>query len=398
MTFSVEMNTRLQVEHPVTEMITGVDIVEQMIRIAAGHVVTPSKQKDVQLKGWAIESRVYAEDPLRGFLPSIGTLKRYVEPEGSNVRVDSGVREGGEISIHYDPMISKLITYGADRNEALKHMRTALDSYVIRGLTHNVNFLRSLCDHPRFIEGRLTTNFIPEEYPQGYKGAKLEKADVQALVGSAVLVYSAMLAQQTSLTGRQASFDPRAFQRRELESLVVSFGAGASDAQQFTVHVTDVQVQGDTQTLTMDIGADKGVSVKSNYARGEQVFHAIVGGKDYMLQVISSSDGSPKLQLSFAGSTFDLSIRTPRQAALLQYMPVPEVKDTSKMVLSPMPGAVFALKVKVGDEVSPGQEVVVVEAMKMQNALRANTAGKVKKVHVKQGQTVTADQVLIELE
>lgn len=403
--YFLEMNTRLQVEHPVTEMITGVDIVEQMIRIAAGHKVTPSNQADVQLKGWAVESRVYAEDPLRGFLPSIGTLKRYVEPVGENIRVDSGVTEGGEISIHYDPMISKLITYGKDRNEALALMRKALDAYVIRGLTHNVNFLRSLCDHPRFIEGRLTTNFIPEEYPEGYKGAHLTKLDVLALVGSAVMVYGAMLKQQTSVSNRLRSFDADAYIHKELAHLYVGFGAGASEAQQFriTVHSLATSKVDGAAELTLDIlseggVSEKGVTVRSDYKRGDQVFASLVDGKPYTLQVLSSSDGSPKLALSFAGSSFALEVRSPRQHELLKYMPIKEVLDTSKLVLSPMPGAIFAVKVVVGEEVAAGQEVVVVEAMKMQNALRATNSGKVKAVHVKKGQTVTADQVLIEFE
>jgi propionyl-CoA carboxylase alpha chain len=315
------------------------------------------------------------------------------------------VTEGGEISIHYDPMISKLITYGKDRTEALAHMRKALDSYVIRGLTHNVNFLRSLCDHPRFIEGRLTTNFIPEEYPQGYKGANLSKHDVQALVSSAVLVHAAMLRQQTSVEGKLRSFDAEAYVRRELSGLVVGFGAGAGDAQQFEVAVQQVKQLDDGSTeLTLDLVntssglAEKGLVVRSAYRRGDLVFDASVGGQKYTLQVLTSSDGSPRLSLSLAGSSFALEVRSPRQQALLHHMPVPQVRDTSKLVLSPMPGAVFGVKVKVGDEVAPGQEVVVVEAMKMQNALRAQVAGKVKAVLVKQGQTVVADQVLIEFE
>lgn len=403
------MNTRLQVEHPVTEMITGVDIVEQMIRIAAGHTLSPRTQSEVKLNGWAIESRVYAEDPLRGFLPSIGTLKRYAEPSGEGVRVDSGVVEGGEISIHYDPMISKLITYGATRDEALALMRKALDGYVIRGLTHNINFLRSLCDHPRFIAGKLTTNFIPEEYPQGYKGAKLEKDDMLALVASAVMVYAQMLRQQTSISGKQRTFDADAYVASTLSKLVVGFGAGAGEAQGFdvAVRVGSGSKAGSSQ-LSMDIVAQnsaehggvskRNVVVESTYKRGEHVFQSTVDGRDYTLQVVSSSDGSPKLTLSFAGSSFPLEIRSPRQSELLKYMPLKEVLDTSKLVVSPMPGAVFSVKVKVGDEVSPGQEVAVVEAMKMQNALRATNAGKVKAVHVKKGQTVVADQVLIELE
>lgn len=394
--YFLEMNTRLQVEHPVTEQITGVDIVEQMIRIAAGHNLLPAKQSDITINGWALESRVYAEDPLRGFLPSIGNLKRYVEPSGEGVRVDSGVVEGSEISIHYDPMISKLITYGKDRTEALAFMRQALDSYVIRGVTHNINFLRSLCDHPRFIEGRLTTNFIPEEYPNGYKGAKLTTDDVDALVSAAVLVYEGRIRQRLSLEGQNKSFDAAAFIESETKNLVVSFGAG-EDAKTFNIGLDNIVVDGNSRRLNLDV-AGKKVSIASAYQRGQQVFAAEVNGKPYTLQVIASNDSSPRVTLSCAGTSFTLDVRTPRQNELLKYMPVQEAQDTSKLIVSPMPGAVFSIKVKVGEEVAPGQEVAVVEAMKMQNALRAENGGVVKAIKVKAGQTVTADQVLIEFE
>lgn len=394
--YFMEMNTRLQVEHPVTEQITGIDIVEQMIRIAAGHHLLPARQEDVKINGWAIESRVYAEDPLRGFLPSIGNLQRYVEPTGTGVRIDSGIVEGSEISIHYDPMISKLITYGKDRTAALEYMRRALDSYVIRGVTHNVNFLRSLCDHPRFIEGRLTTNFIPEEYPNGYKGAVLAPADVEALVASAVLVHAARVRNQASISGQNASFQREAFVARQTEELVVGFGAGA-DAKQFQVRVRNSTERDGQRTLQVEIDG-KTVSIESNYTRGQNVFESRVGGVAYTLQVINAADASAQVRLSLAGTNFDLAVRTPREHQLLQFMPIQEVRDTSKLVVSPMPGAVFSIKVAVGDEVAPGQEVAVVEAMKMQNALRAVNAGKVKAVKVKPGQTVVADQVLIEFE
>jgi len=420
--YFLEMNTRLQVEHPVTEQITGVDIVEQMIRIAAGHKVNPVRQEDVKLQGWALESRVYAEDPLRGFLPSIGHLQRYIEPVGENVRVDSGIVEGSEISIHYDPMISKLITFGKDRNEALAHMRKALDSYVIRGLTHNVNFLRSLCDHPRFIEGRLTTNFIPEEYPQGYKGADLSKDDGRALVSAAVLVRAAMVQAQTSLLDPAipTSFNRQAFVGASMRDLIVTFNNPTTgESVQFKVRVNKIRTQKQSEqneeidedqasTLELDMGLQdvsnasattEPLVVRSTYKRGDLVFDVdLAGGRRYTLQVLTSNDGSSNLTLSLAGTSFNIDLRTPREAALLRHMPVPEVIDTSKLIVSPMPGAVHTIKVQVGDEVAAGQEVVIVEAMKMQNALRAASPGKVKAIHVKPGQTVTADQTLIEFE
>lgn len=431
--YFLEMNTRLQVEHPVSELITGVDIVEEMIRVAAGHPLK-YKQSDIGINGWAFESRVYAEDPLKGFLPSIGRLQRYVEPTGEHVRVDSGIKEGSEISVYYDPMISKLITYGSDRNTALQYMREALDSYIIRGVTHNINFLRSLCDHPRFIEGRLTTNFIPEEYPEGYHGAQLAKEEKRSLAAAALVVYSRLLLTQLSINGQSPSFDRTRYHHNKLQTMIVTVAH-----QQFRVHVTDVQLSaGHTQqTLKLRITPLKSsldasdlanttalesenvtpydpettealeseaveLSVSSDYQRGDVVFTSSIeeAGKStkQVLQIQHVSDGEGKLVIQSAGTAFPVEIRTEKEAVLAQYMPIIELPDTSKMILSPMPGVVFSVNVNVGDHVNPGQEVAVVEAMKMQNALRATSDGVVKAVHVQKGNTVSADQVLIEFE
>lgn len=396
--YFLEMNTRLQVEHPVTEQITGVDIVEQMIRIATGEPLR-YKQEDIKINGWSFESRVYAEDPLRNFLPSIGTLKRYVEPKGPHIRIDSGIREGSEISIHYDPMISKLITYGATRNEALQYMREALDSYVIRGLTHNINFLRSLCDHPRFIEGRLSTAFIPEEYPQGYKGATLTNKQQDALLASAANVYLVGLRNQVSLTGKQRSFNPSAYVDHRLHELVITLLDKHYRIRLVTKDaLNSCKVSFDITPLEGDNKTPTTVDIETSYQRGDWVFVSTVNGTQYVFQVMSVSDSSPILAIQYAGTSFKMEVRSPREYELMKFMPVKEVVDTSKLVVSPMPGAVFAIKVKAGDTVFAGQEVCIVEAMKMQNALRAVNNGVVKKIHVKQGQTVSADQVLLELE
>ena len=394
--YFLEMNTRLQVEHPVTEAITGLDLVEHMIRVAAGEPLSFT-QADVQLKGWALESRVYAEDPLRGFLPSIGKLVRYQEPTGPGVRVDSGVREGSEISVYYDPMISKLVTYGKDRTEALALMRGALDRYVIRGVTHNVNFLRSLCDHPRFIRGDLTTKFIQDEYPEGYKGAMMVDEDLRILVGSAVLVKGRMMRDTLTVGEGRKGWDPDEEWTQLMKEWVVTL-----HEQRYLVQVLQSSISDEKQQLTLAITAPEGepheVMLTSSYEVGDTVLITEANGRPHTLQVASLSAASSHVSLITRGTSFPLLIHSPAQDALQVHMPVHVAPDTSKMVLSPMPGVVFSMKVNEGDEVVAGQEACVVEAMKMQNSLRFSGNGKVKKVLVKQGQTVSADQVLIELE
>jgi len=405
--YFLEMNTRLQVEHPVTEAITGVDLVEQMIRIAAGAPL-PFTQQQVTIHGWAFESRVYAEDPLRGFLPSIGTLKRYVEPKGDQIRVDSGIREGSEISIHYDPMISKLITFGETRDEALQKMREALDSYVVRGVTHNINFLRSLCDHPRFIAGRLSTKFIPDEYPDGYKGASINEKEEKALVASALLVYSRLLTNQASIEGGQfESWDGDQWHMGKIKQTVVNLqgkeyqcrclGFADKDDDEEEEDEGEEGEERKGQVLQIEINGET-VTASSRYERGELVFVSHVSSVPYTLQIGSVSDGSSSLSLIYAGTSFSISILSPLEKALSVHMPIPVVVDTSRLIVSPMPGAVFSIKVSVGDTVVAGQEVCVIEAMKMQNALRVVKSGKVKSINVKVGQTVQQDSVLIELE
>ena len=394
--YFLEMNTRLQVEHPVTEAITGIDLVEHMIRVAAGEPLA-IRQEDVQLKGWALESRVYAEDPLRGFLPSIGKLVRYQEPSGPGVRVDSGVREGSEISVYYDPMISKLVSYGKDRTEALAIMRSALDRYVIRGVTHNINFLRSLCDHPRFIRGDLTTKFIQDEYPEGYKGAEMSDEDVRVLIGSAVLVRGRLIRDALSVGEGRKGWDAEQEWDQAMKEWVVTLRE-----QRYVVHVLHASISDRQQQLTAAISTDDSepheVTLTSSYEVGDSVLTIEVDSAEHTLQVASLSSASSRMSLITRGTTFPLLLHSPTQDELQRYMPKHVAPDTSKQVLSPMPGVVFSVKVQEGEEVAAGQEVCVVEAMKMQNALRVSGHGKVKKILVKQGQTVSSDQVLIELE
>jgi propionyl-CoA carboxylase alpha chain len=314
------------------------------------------------------------------------------------VRVDSGVREGSEISVYYDPMISKLVTYGSDRTEALQLMRDALDRYVIRGVTHNINFLRSLCDHPRFIRGDLTTAFIPEEYPDGYKGAEMGEDDMRVLVGSAVLVRGRMVRDALSVGEGRKGWKVDDEWRERMQDWVVTL-----QDKTYTVHMLEASIADGQQTLRLRIaeeGRDDAVEAElsSKYEVGDVILVTSYNGSPFTLQISALRDSSPTLSLITRGTSFSLRTHSPLQHSLQQHMPIHVAPDTSKQVLSPMPGVMFSIKVKEGDSVVPGQEVCVVEAMKMQNSLRVSGAGKVKHVLVKQGQTVSADQVLIELE
>eukprot|EP00823_Brevimastigomonas_motovehiculus_P006458 TRINITY_DN5341_c0_g1_i1.p1 TRINITY_DN5341_c0_g1~~TRINITY_DN5341_c0_g1_i1.p1 ORF type:complete len:737 (+),score=198.36 TRINITY_DN5341_c0_g1_i1:2740-4950(+) len=418
--YFLEMNTRLQVEHPITELTTGVDLVEQMIRVAAGHKLT-LKQSDVSPpKGWAIEARVYAEDPLNNFLPSIGRLTRYIEPTnlGAHVRCDSGVREGADISIYYDPMISKTCTWGRTRDEALERMRDVLDNYVIQGVTHNTNFLRSVITHPRFMSGKITTKFIPEEFPNGYKGQILTSEDKHTLIGAALGVHAELISTRASIKPKSESFNEAAFLEQRIKSLVVTLGQ-----EQFKVEVTkalngeiafSVQQMGNKikrvkakkgEKATAAVADTKWVDNKifnyttnCNFKRGDIVFDSVMDGKKSILQAVVAQDNKSTYTIQFLGTKFDVEVRTPIENELASYMPAKAVVDHGKAICSPMPGCIFQVNVKVGDKVLPGQEVVIVEAMKMQNALRAVKEGKVKSVKVKKGQTVQQDDVLIEFD
>lgn len=397
--FFLEMNTRLQVEHPVTELITGVDLVEQMIKVAEGHPLD-YKQEDISINGWAIESRVYAEDPLRGFLPSIGKLDKYVEPEGEGVRCDSGIAEGSEISMFYDPMICKLVTYGEDREQAIARMKTALDQYVIRGVTHNCNFLRDLCEHPRFVKGELTTAFIPEEFPDGYHGHVLKEDEVYALAAGSLLVHLRMLLGQSSISDQNDSYVIENEIDRKLDVMKVTITCDTQEPMVKHFRLIDLSMDGDGETPSLMVQSDEGklMNLSGKFVRGEPVFTAIVNEQEHFLQVLKATDSSNTYTVQHVGSQYEVKFETMREAELEALMPVKEVIDLAKVLVSPMPGAVVSFDVKVGDEVVEGQEVCVIEAMKMQNVLRATGTGKVKAVHVKPGQAVAVDEVMMELE
>ncbi|HLW28884.1 MAG TPA: acetyl/propionyl/methylcrotonyl-CoA carboxylase subunit alpha [Kiloniellales bacterium] len=368
--YFLEMNTRLQVEHPVTEMITGLDLVEWMIRIAAGEKL-PFGQADIRRDGWAIESRVYAEDPARGFLPSIGRLQRYQEPpEAEGVRVDSGVTEGAEISMYYDPMIAKLVTWGLDRDAAIERHQDALDRFYVRGIHHNMAFLSAVMAHPRFREGRLSTDFIAEEFPEGFSGRELSRPEQQAMAAIAAFLHLRQSTRDRSL---------------ERQDLVVEF-----DREQIAL----VAEPAGRNEIRFGLG-DEVVVVAGNWWPGEPLAEVRVNGRPASVQV---DRVGPYLHMWHRGAVAAALVLRPEVAALSALMPIKEPPDLSKYVLSPMPGLLVALKVDVGTEVKMGEEVAVVEAMKMENVLRALADGKVKAIHAEPGASLSVDQKIVEFE
>src|SRR6185369_8873585 len=339
--YFLEMNTRLQVEHPVTELITGLDLVELMIRVAAGEKL-PFKQKDVKLDGWAVEARVYAEDPFRNFLPSTGRLIKYREPKpGSDVRVDTGVYEGGEISMFYDPMIAKLCTYGATRIDAIDRMRRALDEFYVRGVSHNVPFLAALMAHPRFREGRLTTNFIAEEFKGGFTARHLPPRDPAVLAAVAAVV--------------ERVRDERGGVTQDTRTVMLNRAPMA------------LTVTGRDGAFTTKVG-DRSVAIATDWVPGDPLLHGTVDGQTVAVQVDAVGSG---WRLIHEGGQAEALVLTPRQAELYALMPVKAAPDTSKFLLSPMPGLLASVAVSEGQEVKAGEALAVVEAMKMENVLRA---------------------------
>ena len=364
--YFLEMNTRLQVEHPVTELITGLDLVELMIRVAAGERL-PFEQKDVKLEGWAVEARLYAEDPFRNFLPSTGRLVKYREPApGPDVRVDTGVYEGGEISMFYDPMIAKLCSYGPTRNAAIDRMRRALDEFYVRGVSHNVPFLAALMAHPRFVAGNLTTNFIAEEFKGGFTAAHLPPKD------------PAMLAAVAAVVDRihaHRSGTPQS------ERVVMLNRAPVA-----------VSVSGGGLEFAIDTDGRR-IVIETGWTPGEPLMHATVDQNPVVVQVDALGSG---WRLVHEGGQADVLVLTPRQAELYALMPVKAAPDTSKFLLSPMPGLLASLAVSEGQEIKAGEALAVVEAMKMENVLRATRDGTVKTLHAKAGDSLRVDQKIIE--
>ncbi|KAJ8323771.1 hypothetical protein O5D80_007657 [Batrachochytrium dendrobatidis] len=386
--YFLEMNTRLQVEHPITEYITGLDLVEQMIRVAAKQKLGFT-QSDIKINGWAFESRVYAEDPEK-YLPSIGRLNRYIEPAipaSGSVRCDSGIVEGSEISIYYDPLICKLCTHGPTREAAMKEMQHALDTYVIKGVTHNIPLLRDVISHPRFQSGKISTGFLAEEYPTGFKGHKLTPQSHRELLSVAGYIFARRDLRNRSWIDGGGSVSQGANKKSEWD-LHISTGNGHYE------NVTVVK-QGDTFVIT---AKGESVTVSANWALESPLINAklVHDGADSSVVVQYLESLPLGFRLQHYGSKFDIQVRTKTQQDLSIHMKEREKLDLTRMILSPMPGSVVSISVKVDDVVSEGSELAVVEAMKMQNVIRAPRAGKIKKVNVQAGASVAGDEIMIE--
>ncbi len=377
--YFLEMNTRLQVEHPVTEMVTGLDLVELMIRIAAGEKL-PLTQAEVPLRGWAIEARVYAEDPFRNFMPSIGRLVRCRPPaESATVRVDTGIEEGSEVSMYYDPMIAKLITRGDTRAEAITHMREALDGYYISGVSHNISFLNALVSHPRFHAGRLTTNFIAEEYPDGFHAGDVPQDEPLLAVVMAAAIHRRYMDRAAKLSGQLPSHERRVDGR-----FVVVTATGE--------HPVTVTTVGNGLEVQLGEGVWR---VLGDWQFGQPLVRAEINGMPVCFQF---ERAGVRYRLSRGGARTDALVCTARAAELNRLMLAKTPPDLSKFLLSPMPGLLARLTVGIGQEVKAGEEIAVVEAMKMENSLRAPSDGRIAKVLAREGQSLVVDQPIIEFE
>ncbi len=386
--FFLEMNTRLQVEHPVTELITGVDLVELMIRSAAGEKL-PMKQSDVKLNGWAVESRVYAEDPFRNFLPSIGRLVKYRPPAEEKrgditVRNDTGVYEGGEISMYYDPMIAKLVTHAPTRIAAIDAQSDALDAFYVDGIQHNIPFLTAVMQHPRWRSGNLSTGFIAEEYPEGFKPRSPGDEDLKIL-GAVAASVDHMSNSRRRAISHQMSGKPVRFAKRRVvkvagqeQRLEVTGGEGNPP------YVTFVDAAG-------KLG--KTVEIVSAWAPGDPVWQGTIGDATAAVQVRPVLNG---YKLAYRGIQAAVYVYTEHEAAMAALMPEKVAADMSKYLLCPMPGLIKAVNVAEGQDVKAGDSLAVVEAMKMENILRAERDGKIKKINAKPGDSLAVDAVILE--
>ncbi|MFM6842093.1 MAG: biotin/lipoyl-containing protein, partial [Candidatus Planktophila sp.] len=384
--YFLEMNTRLQVEHPVTEAITGIDLVEQMIRVAYGEKLAMT-QDDIGIDGWSIENRVYAEDPYRGFLPSTGRLVRYDPPvpgwedDGAangrrgidGIRVDDGVYEGGEVSMFYDPMIAKLVTWGETRDEAADKQIAALDAFEIEGLGHNIDFVSAIMQHPRFRSGELTTGFIAEEYPDGFHGAATSDEVLGHLAAVAGFVATA-----------------RADRARQVDQQL--------NGELEPPYDWSVTIAGKTFAVSLDedITVDgEAVDLALEYTPGDRLIEAEVGDVTYGIKLSPTRTG---FKMTTRGAIHQVQVLPAAIAPLTQHMIEKIPPDLSRFLICPMPGLLVALNVEVGDKVEAGQPLAVVEAMKMENILRAEKSATVKSINAKQGESLAVDAVILELE
>ncbi len=382
--YFLEMNTRLQVEHPVTELITGIDLVEQMIRVAYGEKLAMT-QDDIGINGWAIESRLYAEDPYRNFLPSIGRLTRYRPPaevaDGTHaVRNDTGVYEGGEISMYYDPMIAKLCSWAPDRDGAIAVMRHALDEFEVEGIGHNLPFLSAVMDHPRFVSGNISTAFIEEEYPEGFEGAELPDGVLKQLAAGASAMHRVSEIRAARVSGRMDNHE-----REVGEDFVLSLGG-----KDFVVKV-DADREG--STVVFDDGTS--LRVSSDWKPGEGLAKLDISGEPVTAKVEQITGG---FRMRHRGADLKVIIRTPRLFELSKYMIEKVPPDTSRLLLCPMPGLVVSVAVAEGEEVQEGQVLCTVEAMKMENVLRAEKKCVIAKINAGAGDNLAVDEVIMEFE
>ena len=374
--YFLEMNTRLQVEHPVTELITGVDLVEQMINIAAGKKLD-LQQSDIKLNGWAIESRLYAEDPYRKFLPSIGRLVKYRPPhevilDSNIVRNDTGVVEGDEISMFYDPMIAKLCTWSTDRDSAIIEMANALDQFELEGIGHNIPFLSAVMQHSRFKSGNINTAFIDDEYPDGFSGVEPDEAAIQKLVATSVLAY---VAEQQRL------------------------GLGAATATDVVVRINRVNhpvtYTASASGISMSTSSGESISIESDWTPGDTLITAKLEDDLFTAKINAVIDG---YRIRMRGIDTHTLVLSPTDAQLHDLLPEKEPPDTSKFLLCPMPGLVLSIQVAAGDAVEEGQTLAIVEAMKMENVLRSEKTGKIKSVNCKEGDSLAVDDIILEFD
>jgi len=383
--YFLEMNTRLQVEHPVTELVTGIDLVQQMIRVASGERLSFA-QEDVTLNGWAVESRLYAEDPYRNFLPSIGRLNRYRPPvegnraDGTIVRNDTGVFEGGEISMYYDPMIAKLCTWGKDRDTAIAAMSDALDGFEVEGIGHNLPFLSAVMAHPRFRSGKITTAFIAEEFPDGFAGVAPDAEALRRLAAIAMVIQQALQERAARISGTIGNH------RRSV-------------GKDWVVTLSGAEIAGSIETAaggaSVTFGEGEPLSVETEWLPGQTLAHFHVGGQPMGVKVDLIGTA---IRLRWRGMDVTARVRSPRVAELARLMPVKLPADTSKMLLCPMPGVITSVLVREGDAVEAGQTLASVEAMKMENVLKAERKGVVKRVAAIAGQSLAVDELIMEFE
>ena len=398
--YFLEMNTRLQVEHPVTEAITGLDLVEQMIRVAAGEKLTLT-QADVKRNGWAIECRINAEDPFRNFLPSTGRLVRFQTPKQTmfqantadllGVRVDTGVQDGGEIPMFYDSMIAKLIVHGKDRNDAIAKMREALNGFVIRGISSNIPFQAALLAHPRFVSGDFNTGFIAEQYSQGFRAEDVPHDDHDFLAALAAFVRRKSRQRAANLSGQLPGYDVKIGQ----DYAVVELGQGGKN-RYVQVHVDEFTGKPGVAQITVD---GKTYAIESNSRLNDIRIEGTCNGKPFTAQVERGTVKNPlALQVQHNGTRIEALVMSPRMAELHKLMPYKAPPDLSRFVLSPMPGLLVDVAVAVGQKVQAGERVAVIEAMKMENVLFAAQDGVVKKVVAAKGESLTVDQMIVEFE